>query len=367
MPPSRARKLALAAQERINGLLSVFSGVHPKAVAIFLDQLSLMIENGLSPGMAIDALVEQQDDPKFAKILDAICQKIHSGFTITAAFGQYPDLFPATAIVLIKAGEEGGDIAGRLGRASQLMQKQIDFQAKIKHAITSPLITASACGFVLFLVVKMVFPRFVSLYDQMDLEFPPISKAVFLVVGFLNHPVTLIVMAVAIVCGLMFRKELTQRFLDFLLWCPYTQQVVGKVLCANLCETLAYLHKDGVPVHRALHMITVTTPFTVHKAKLENSKRILTATGSLAESMEQMGYFPPVFHSMLNVSEESGAMDKLLTANQKLMEEEIDHLVGNITAMLEPIVICVMGVVMAFLFIGMFLPIYGILNKLGGG
>lgn len=332
-----------------------------------MDQLSLMIENGLAPGTAIDALAEQQDDPRFAKILNQICQKIHSGFALTSAFSLYPDLFPPTVLVLIKAGEEGGDIAGRLRRASQLMQKQLDFQAKIKHAVTSPLITASACGFVLFLVVKLVFPKFVALYEQMDLEFPPISKFVFLIVGFFNHPITLALIAAAVIGGVMFRRELTQRLLDFLLWFPYTQQVVGKVLCANLCETLAYLHKDGVPIHRALHMITVTTPFTVHRAKLENAKRILTATGSLAESMELMAYFPPVFHSMLTVSEESGAMDKLLTANQKLMEEEIDHLVGNITAMLEPIVICVMGVCMAILFVGMFLPIYGILNKLGGG
>jgi type IV pilus assembly protein PilC len=325
-----------------------------------------MIENGLAPGMAIDSLVEQQDDPRFAKILDHICAKIHGGYTMTAAFALYPDLFPPTAIVLIRAGEEGGDIGGRLRRASQLMHKQIDFQSKIKNAITSPLITAGACGLVLLLVVKLVFPKFVALYEQMDLEFPWISKMVFLGVGFLNHPITLLLLTVLVVASIMFRKELTRRLFNFLLWFPYTQGIVGKILCASLCETLAYLHKDGVPVLRALHMITVTTPFEVHRNKLEDAKKILSSTGSLSEALELMVYFPPVFHSMLAVSEESGSMDKLLAANQRLMEEEIDNLVTNITSLLEPVVICVMGVCMAVLFIGMFLPIYGILDKLGG-
>ncbi len=336
-------------------------------MANFLEQLALMIENGLSPGMAMDSLAEQQDDPRFGKILDHISRKVHGGFALTAAFGLYPELFPPTTIVLVRAGEEGGDIAGRLRRASQLMLKQVDFQARIKHAVTSPLITAGACGFVLFLVVKLVFPRFVALYEQMDLEFPLISKVVFMVVGFFNHPLVLLAMVVTVVGVIMFRKELTQRLLDFLLWFPYTQPTLGKILCASMCETLAYLHRDGVPVHRALHMLTVTTPFAMHRTKLENAKKLLTVTGSLSESLEQMGYFPPVFHSMLAVGEESGAMDKLLAANQKLMEEEIEHLVSTLTSMLEPLVICVMGVCMAVLFVGMFLPIYGILNKLGGG
>lgn len=326
-----------------------------------------MLDNGLSPGMAVDALVEQQDDPRFARVLDDICERIHTGTAMTAAFGLYPKLFPPTTLVLIRAGEEGGDIAGRCRRAAQLLNKQLDFRARVKHAITSPLITAGACGLVLFLVVKLVFPKFVALYEQMDLEFPLISKLVFLAVGFLDHPLVLLALVGATVAAIMARDELVQRLLNFLLWCPYTQPTVGKVLCASLCETLAYLHKDGVPIHRALHMITVTTPFAVHRAKLENAKKILTTTGSISEALEQISYFPPVFHSMLAVGEESGAMDELLTANQKLMEEEIDHLVNSITAMLEPVVICLMGVCMAVLFIGMFLPIYGILNKLGGG
>jgi type IV pilus assembly protein PilC len=355
-----------AARQRMASLLDLFSRVNKKSVAVFLDQLALMIENGLSPGVAIDSLAEQQDDPRFGKILDDICNKVHTGSDLSAAFGLYPDLFPPTTLVLVRAGEEGGDIAGRLRRASTLLQRQLDFQSRVKHAVTSPLITAGACGLVLFLVVKLVFPRFVALYQQMDLEFPAISRVVFTFVEFLNHPITMLLIVAGIVASIMFRKELTQKLLNFLLWFPWTQPVVGKILCASLCETLAYLHRDGVPVHRALHMITVTTPFEVHRNKLENAKRILTVTGSLSEALESMVYFPRVFHSMLAVGEESGSMDELLSANQKLMEEEIDHLVGQITAMLEPLVICGMGICMAILFIGMFLPIYGILSKLGG-
>ncbi len=325
-----------------------------------------MIESGLAPGMAITALAEQQDDPRFTKILDHISRRIHTGTGMSAAFALYPDLFPPTSIVLIRAGEEGGDIGGRLRRAGQLLLKQVETQSRIKQAITSPLITASACGFVLIMVVKLVFPKFIALYEQMDLEFPLISKVVFVGVGFINHPITLFLGVSVVLASIIYRHRIQQRLFNVFLRLPMTQPIVGKILCANVCETLTYLHKDGVPIHRALNMLTVTTPFDLHREKLTDAQKRLMATGSLSEALEMMDYFPPVFHSMLAVGEESGSMDELLAANQRLMEEEVENLIDAITAMLEPVVICVMGVAMAILFVGMFLPIYGILNKLGG-
>lgn len=326
-----------------------------------------MIINGLSPGMALDSLARQQDDLRFAAVLEDITHRVHSGSTLSSAFARYPDHFPASTLAVIRTGEEGGDIGGRLRRAAQLMQNQIDFRHKIKHALTSPLLTAAICGLVLLLVVKLVFPKFVALYEQMDLTFPAISRIVFLIVGALDHPVTLGLALAFTVGAVMYRDELRQRAFDALLWCPWSRPVVGKLLCASLCETLAYLYKDGIPVHRSLQMIINATPFESHKASLREARDALTMSGSLSKALESVDYFPPIFHSMLVVGEESGSMEQMLEANKRLMDEEIDSLIGAVTSLLEPLVICVMGICMAVLFVGMFLPIYGVLAKLGGG
>lgn len=325
-----------------------------------------MLESGLAPATALDSLVRQQDDPRFAKVLSHISQRLNSGVGLTAAFRMYPELFSPTTIVLLRSGEEGGDIAGRMRRAASLLQKQLDFRSRLKQALASPLTTAAFCSAVVMLVVKLVFPKFIVMYRDMELEFPMISRVVFSLVEFVDHPLTVAILCSAIVAGIVFRRQIKQKSLNLLLWFPVTQPIVGKILCASLCETLAYLHKDGVPVQRALQMLTETTEFELHRTRLERAKRILMYTGSLSEAMQPVDYFPPVFHSMLTIGEESGSMDQLLTANQKLMEDEIEYLVRTITATLEPLVLCVMGIAMAILFVGMFLPIYGILSKLGG-
>lgn len=354
------------AARHLEALMGFFNAVHKKRVIVFLEQLALMIESGLAPATALESLVQQESDPRFARALRHILQRIQGGVGLTASFAMYPELFPTTTIVLLRAGEEGGDIAGRMRRAAQLLQKQLDFRTRLKQAVSSPLTTAAICGVVIVLVIKLVFPKFISMYREMELEFPAVSNLVFSLVEFIDHPLTLALLAGSLVASVIFRRQLKQKCLDLLLWFPLTQPIVGKILCASLCETLAYLHKDGVPVQRALHMLTETTEFEAHRIRLRRAKRILTYTGSLSEAMHPVDYFPPVFHSMLAVGEESGNMDQLLAANQRLMEEEIDHLIRSITAMLEPMIICLMGLAMAVLFIGMFLPIYGILSKLGG-
>lgn len=344
----------------------LFGRVDSKTVSIFLEQFGLMIANGLSPGMALDGLAEQQEDPKFAAVLEDMNKRIHSGYNISGSMAKHPDVFPATAIMLIRSGEEGGDIAGRLTRAGQVIARTNEFTARIKSAIMSPLVTASVCGLVLFFIVKTVFPKFLAMYDQMDLEFPAISRLVFTGVNIVNHPLLLVLVVILAILGMAFRKELQQRLFNFLLWLPFTRPFVGKLLCASMCEVIAFLHKDGVALHRILNMLIDNTEFKTHQIKLERCKKTLVTTGSLADAVANLDYFPPVFHTMISVGEESGSLDHLLEASQRLLEEEVDMVVNQLATILEPVVICTMGIVMGVLFVGMFLPIYGLLNSLGG-
>ena len=121
------------------------------------------------------------------------------------------------------------------------------------------------CATVLLLVIKLVFPRFVALYAQLSLKLPLISKLIFLVVGALAHPLTMVLGLGALVAVIVHRRALRQELFDLLLWLPLTRPLVGKLLCASLCENLAYLYKDGVPVQRALEMLASTTPFAAHR------------------------------------------------------------------------------------------------------
>jgi type IV pilus assembly protein PilC len=352
--------------ERVQRMTPRFSDLDQKTLAAFLDQFGLMLQCGLQPSTALDALSANQPSQKLCSVIDDISHKIHSGHTLTDAMSRHPDVFPGTVLILVRVGEQSGDLAGQLRRAGEMVNRTNTFLAKVKGAITGPLVTAGFCGLILFMIVKLVFPRFVAMYDKMDIEFPALSKMVLSFVSLVNHPVTLVLFLGLIGFCVVKRRKVQEWVLDFLLFFPPTRPVLGSMLCATTCEALSTLHAQGVPLHRALTLIADSAPYKAHRANLQNCKRALVTTGSLHESLAGIDYFPPFFHAMVAIGEETGALDALLQSCQKMLEEEIEALVERIASALEPAVTVLMGIAMGTLFIGMFLPIYGVLNKLGG-
>jgi type IV pilus assembly protein PilC len=352
--------------ERAKSLGPKFSDLDQRTLAAFLDQFGLMLQCGLQPSTALEALVANQPSQKLCAVIDDVSNQIHTGHTLADAMGRHSDVFPGTVLILVKVGEQSGDLAGQLRRAGEMVQRTDTFVSKVKGAITGPLVTAGFCGLILFLIVKLVFPRFVAMYDSMDIEFPAVSKVVLSIVSVVNHPITLGLVVLLAVFVVTNRKKVQNLALDFLLAFPPTRPVLGSMLCATTCETLSTLHAQGVPLHRALTLIADSVPYRTHKANLQDCKRALVNTGSLHESLAGIDYFPSFFHAMVAIGEETGALDDLLQSCQKMLEEEIENLVDRVASALEPAVTCLMGVAMGVLFVGMFLPIYGVLNQLGG-
>ena len=228
-----------------------------------------------------------------------------------------------------------------------------------KKAVASPLITAGACALVMLGIVKFVLPKFLDLYDRMDLEFPLISRVVFGIVKDRQPPHDLVRGPAGGDRGLRFRVELRERLFELGLLLPWTRSVLGNVLCARVCETLSYLHSDGVPLHKALDLMVKTAPYRLHREALMDSRRELIATGCLSEALHRITYFPHSFHTMVAVGEESGSLDDLLEASRKFMDDEVEMVVSRITTTLEPLAVCAMGICMAFLFVACSCPSTG--------
>lgn len=343
-----------------------FHDLDQRTLAAFLDQFGLMLQVGLQPGLALDALAQNQTSKKLAAVIEDITEKIHAGHPLADAMSRHPTVFPGTVLILVRVGEQSGDLAGQLRRAGEMVARTDGFLSKVKGAITGPLVTSTFCGLILFLIVKLVFPKFVAMYDKMDIEFPLISQVVLVAVSVANHPITLGLLGALLFLAVYYRHQVQQLIFELLLWFPPTRPVLGNLLCATTCETLATLHAQGVPLHKALTLMAEGAPYRTHRSRLESCRKALINTGSLHESLAQIEYFPAFFHAMVAIGEETGALNALLASCQKMLEEEIEALVERIASALEPAVTCVMGACMAVLFVGMFLPIYGVLNKLGG-
>lgn len=339
----------------------------PKNVSICLQQLGIMLANGLDLGRALDTLAEQQDLPRLGEAILTIRDKVCKfGFSLSAAMSQYPDLFPASVQVMIRAGEQGGDLAGRLTRAGQLLENQAKLRAQVASAVKSPLFTMAFSFLVVVLIVKNVMPKFADMYDAMHIQLPLISIWVIGLVRIVSHwSFSLAVLAVLLTVYL-YRDVIGERIFNLAVETPKVRQWVGTVLCTELCDVMSSLIASGIPLHTAMNVIAGCTTQPLHRRHLKTAAQLLQAEGDVVAAIQTIPYFPEVFQSVFAVGVETGNLEGMLNSTRRLMQNQTDTVIEQVMSLIEPLAISITGLVMGTLFVGLFLPLYGLLNQLGG-
>jgi type IV pilus assembly protein PilC len=339
----------------------------PKNVAICLQQLGIMLSNGLDLGRALDTLAEQLDHPRLEQAILTIRDKVCKfGFSLSAAMSQYPDIFPPSVQIMMRAGEQGGDIAGRLTRAGQLLENQAKLKAQVSSALKSPLFTMGFSFLVVILIVKNVMPKFADMYDAMHVPLPLISVFVIGLVRVISHwsfTVAAVMVLATIYC---YRDALSERAFNMAVETPKLKYWIGTILCTELCDIMGSLIASGIPLHTAMNVIAGCTSQPTHRKHLKRATQILQAEGDVVEAIQTIPYFPEVFHSVFAVGVETGNLEAMLNSTRRLMQNQTDSVIEQVMSMIEPLAISLTGLMMGTLFVGLFLPLYGLLNQLGG-
>jgi type II secretory pathway component PulF len=337
-----------------------------KDVAVALQLMAIMLEAGVPMAEAFLAVRNQQSDPAFDKILEDIEYKVtRAGWKFSQTLSQYPEVFPAYCVLFIQAGEQTGDLAARLRRAGQLMERNDNLTKQIKSALTAPTLTLTVASLILYLCVKFVMPKFIDMYAGMNVELPEITKVVVAVVKIGNHWAFLLAVGVLVVSVQRNAAEIQERLFDRLLYIQPFRRWIGNVLGAQFCDVLGSLIKEGVSLVKAIQMMAATAPFRTHRERLKKVHAALIEEGDFAESMLLVDYFPVMVTTVASVGQEIGALETLLASLSKILEQEVDLTITAVVALLEPVMICGLGVLTAFFFVGLFLPVYGMLNTIG--
>jgi len=247
-----------------------------------------------------------------------------------------------------------------------MLERKHMLLCRVRESLTSPMITSLACLLVLFGITKFVLPRFLGLYDQMDAKLPLISKVVVGLVSVLNSPAFLLSLGLVLAFVLWRWNWLQQKGFDLVTSLPITRNLVGSLLAVQFVDILATMNRDGIPLQRGLQLMKATSPYDQYSDQLDRMARQFEIEGSLAEAVSIVPYFPRVVNSMLMVGEETGELDDLLSAARRLLEQQNEIVLTQLVTVIEPAVIGLMGVAMGILCVGMFLPIYGLLEKLAG-
>lgn len=330
-------------------------------LVVMTRQLATMVSAGLVLSEAIDILEEQQTNKTLKKALLEISQDIKGGFTLAQALSRHPDIFPRLYINLIKSGEASGRLDTVLKQMADGLEKDREFRAKIKGAMIYPAVVLSMMVVVVVIMMVFVIPKLVSLYEQSTIELPLPTKILIATSNlFINFWWVVIILLIggAVVINRWSKTPEGSMFLaKLVLKLPIIGKVVTNVTLTNFNRTFGLLTSAGIPLLDAMAIVEDLTDNKVFKKTLKDAKDGVEKGLSLS-SLLAGGSFPKIVGQMVRVGEETGKVDEIFFKLADYFEEESDHLLKNLTVAIEPIVLIILGMGVAFLVISIILPIY---------
>jgi type IV pilus assembly protein PilC len=325
-------------------------------------QLATMVGAGLVLSEAVDILEEQQVNKKLKKVLQEVSEDIKGGLTLAAALAKHKDVFPPLYINLVKAGEASGKLDEVLVKMADSLEKDREFQAKVKGAMIYPAVVMSMMVVVIIIMMIFVIPKLTSLYKDSTLELPLPTKILIATSDvFVNFWYILILLGVVgVIAYKRWVKTAEGRLAmdKVLLKVPIVGKIIINVTMTNFNRTFGLLTTAGIPLLESINIVQDLTDNTVFKNALKASYSGVERGLSFSAQLTTLNIFPRIVSQMVKVGEETGKLDEIFNKLADYFESESDHLVKNLTVAIEPIVLIVLGVGVAFLVISIILPIY---------
>jgi len=339
-------------------------------IVLFTRQLSTMITSGLPLVQSLDILGNQMEDVNFRGIVREIKTKIEGGSRFADALRDYPQCFDELYVNLVVAGEEGGLLDNVLQRLAVYMEKSEKLKRKVKSAMIYPIaIIVVAIGVTLVLLL-FVIPVFEKMFKEMGAQLPLPTQIVINISHLIAsiYGVVAGAIVVVIIFGLLryYKTEGGKRRIDALiLKLPIFGVLTLKSSVARITRTLSTLLTSGVAILDSLVICAKVAGNKIIEDALMVARNRISEGKTMSEPLEQAGIFPPMVVQMVQVGESTGALDSMLGKIADFYDEDVDNLVTNMTAMMEPMIMMFLGVVLGGLVIAMYLPIFTLGSAVG--
>lgn len=341
---------------------NIFHKVNFDTVVTMTRLLATMIGAGLPLSESIDILEEQQDKKILKDALREISLNIKGGLTLSQALSKFPDIFPQLYINLVKSGESSGKLEEVLKRMADSLEKEREFRSRVKGALVYPALVIGMMGIVALIMIFFVIPRLTSLYKEASLDLPlPTKILIFTSDFFLNFWWLVIVLLVIVYIAFRRWKATPGGALaydELILKVPIVGKIIINVTLTNFARTLGLLVSAGIPLLEAINITQNVTTNNVFRNALKSSYQAVERGLQLSTILISFGVFPSIVGQMVRVGEETGKLDEIFFRLSDYFETESDHMIKNLTVAIEPIVLVILGVGVAFLVLSIILPIY---------
>jgi type IV pilus assembly protein PilC len=336
--------------------------IKTKEIVIFTRQFSTMINAGLPLVQCLDILSSQQSNPTFKKVLSQIKTDVEGGSTFADALSKHPKIFDNLYVNLVAAGEIGGVLDTVLMRLAVYMEKAEALKAKVKSAMTYPIIVLCVAFGVVAVLMIFVIPTFKDMFEQFGAALPGPTQLVVDMSNFFRHNWWIMIgVIIGFIVALKWvgKQEKGRYYIDnMMLKLPVFGPLIKKVAVAKFTRTLGTMISSGVPIMDGLDITSRTAGNVIIEKAIKAVRSAISEGQSMAEPLAQSGIFPGMVVQMISVGEATGAMDQMLSKIADFYDEEVDAAVDALTSSLEPMLMVFLGGTIGFVVVAMYLPIF---------
>ena len=337
--------------------------VSGKELAVFTRQLAATLSAGLLLTEALETISDDLENKYFAEILADIRERIQAGSDFSSALERYPKIFPATYTSIVQSGEATGNLHVTMASLARYLEASERLKEKVKNAVRYPLFVLSFAIFVLLVIVFFLIPKFQTMFMSSGAQLPLLTR---LVVGFSEWSIKYFPFVLAGGVFMWLGTIYCMRFEKFhyavdrlKLKVPVLgKEVIHKSLVSRYCRTLGFLLEGGVGLSKSLEITALAVDHLPTQQAIDSLRRRVISGASISDEMRKYPIFPRLSAKMTAVGERSGKIHEMLTRTADYYDDELESTLQNLTTMLEPVLIILVGGIVLLVVLALYLPIF---------
>lgn len=345
-------------------------GIPMNDKVIFMRQLSTMVSAGIPLTQALEILQKQATNPLFIKVLKEVVDRVRGGSSLAMAFRRQEKVFDDITVNLIEAGEESGHLEEVLLRLAVELEDSKKLQDKVQGAFIYPVVIGIVVLVVLILLMVVLVPAMRDIYSEFGADLPFITRLMIWMSDFVLKYwwlLLLIVLVAIVMLKLHYDSPDGKKFYHrMVLKAPIFGSLMVKIQTAQFTRVLALLLKSGVSVNHALELAANSLSNLVFRDVVSEARNEVEKGTSLAIPIARSPHFPLIVSQMIAVGEEAGELDMVLDKMAQYYNSEVEVITSNVSTLLEPVILVVLGVMIGFIALAVYMPMFGLAGAFGG-
>jgi type IV pilus assembly protein PilC len=360
--------------KRRNILFFLMEGSRGRTIALFVRQLAALLRAGIPLMKALDSI---SDVPEryMKKIMSLIKLHVTSGYSLSEALKIHSDIFPSHLIATIRVGEISGTLPDNLENLAEYIEKDHALRLRIRAAMTYPTVICAVCFFMIFFIFAFILPQFQGFFTEVDMEFPPITQFLMNFVIVMRTQYVMLALAFLIIFTTLYfafrfvrsDSRMREKFDGQVLRIPVWGLLKRKFFYTWFFRSVGSMLASGAALSQCLQILGNAEGNGVFSKAILDTRKLLVSGWTMSRSLNKTGEFPRMVSNMVMVGEESGKLDIMFLKLADYYQAEVEYAIANLSRLVEPALLIILGAGVAFILLGAFMPIYQLAGVSSGG